>query len=117
LAAAACVALKILPASFTGDPERVARFRREAQVLAALKHPNIAQIYGREESDGKQFIELELVDGESLDQRIARRPIPLDEALRDGEAGGGASICKQFFTSLRRSASFSHRTRFHDLLI
>jgi serine/threonine-protein kinase len=75
------VALKILPASFTTDPERVARFRREAQVLASLNHPHIAQIHGMEESNGTQFLVLELVDGESLDKRIARGPIPVDEAL------------------------------------
>jgi serine/threonine-protein kinase len=75
------VALKILPASFTNDPERLARFRREAQVLASLNHPHIAQIYGLEEANGAQFLVLELVDGESLDKRIARGPIPVDEAL------------------------------------
>lgn len=75
------VALKILPDSFTNDPERVARFRREAQVLASLNHPNIAQIYGLEESNGTQFLVLELVDGESLDKPIARGRIPVDEAL------------------------------------
>jgi serine/threonine-protein kinase len=75
------VALKILPASFTNDPERVARFRREAQVLASLNHPHIAQIYGLEDSNGTQFLVLELVDGESLGKRIARGPIPVDEAL------------------------------------
>jgi serine/threonine protein kinase/Tol biopolymer transport system component len=74
-------ALKILPGSFTNDPERVARFRREAQVLASLNHPHIAQIYGLEEANGTQFLVLELVDGESLDKRIARGPIPVDEAL------------------------------------
>jgi Tol biopolymer transport system component len=75
------VALKVLPASFTNDPERVARFRREAQVLASLNHPHIAQIHGLEEVDGTQFLVLELVDGESLDKRIARGRIPVDEAL------------------------------------
>ena len=75
------VALKILPASFTNDPERVARFRREAQVLASLNHPHIAQIHGLEEVNGTQFLVLELVDGESLDKKIARGPIPVDEAL------------------------------------
>ena len=75
------VALKILPATFTNDPERIARFRREAQVLASLNHPHIAQIYGLEESNGTQFLVLELVDGESLDKRIARGPIAIDEAL------------------------------------
>jgi eukaryotic-like serine/threonine-protein kinase len=75
------VALKILPASFTTDPERVARFRREAQVLASLNHPHIAHIHGLDEANGTQFLVLELVDGESLDRRIARGPIPLDDAL------------------------------------
>src|SRR5215831_8255912 len=75
------VALKILPATFTNDPDRVARFRREAQVLASLNHPHIAQIYGLEESNATQFLVLELVDGESLDKRIARGRIPVDEAL------------------------------------
>src|SRR5262245_6615781 len=58
------VALKILPESFTGDPERVARFRREAHMLASLNHPNIGSIYGLEEADERQFLVLELVDGE-----------------------------------------------------
>jgi serine/threonine-protein kinase len=75
------VALKILPATFTNDPERVARFRREAQVLASLNHPHIAQIHGLDEADGTRFLVLELVDGESLDKRIARGRIAVDEAL------------------------------------
>jgi serine/threonine protein kinase len=75
------VALKILPASFTNDPDRVARFRREAQVLASLNHPHIAQIYGLEEANDTQFLVLELVDGESLDCRIAVGRIPVDDAL------------------------------------
>jgi serine/threonine-protein kinase len=75
------VALKVLPDTFTHDPERLARFRREAQVLAALNHPHIAQIHGLEEANGTQFLALELVDGESLDKRIARGPIPIDGAL------------------------------------
>ena len=75
------VALKILPDTFTHDPERVARFRREAHVLAALNHPHIAAIYGLDEANGSQFLVLELVDGESLDKRTARGPIPVAEAL------------------------------------
>ena len=75
------IALKILPTTFTNDPDRVARFRREAQVLASLNHPHIAQIHGLDDANGTQFLVLELVDGESLDKRIARGPIPVDEAL------------------------------------
>jgi serine/threonine protein kinase len=75
------VALKILPDTFTHDRERLARFRREAQVLASLNHPHIGAIYGLDEASSQQFLVLELVDGESLDRRIARGPIPVDEAL------------------------------------
>ena len=75
------VAIKVLPASLNTDPERIARFRREAQVLAALNHPHIAAIYGTEEANGIQFLILELAEGETLDQRIARRALAVDEAL------------------------------------
>ena len=75
------VALKILPDTFATDPERLARFQREAEVLASLSHPNIAGIYGLEESNGTRALVMELVDGETLADRIARGPIPLDEAL------------------------------------
>jgi serine/threonine protein kinase len=75
------VALKILPDTVTHDPERLSRFRREAQVLAALNHPHIGPIYGFDEANGTQFLVLELVDGESLDKRIAHGPIAVDEAL------------------------------------
>jgi serine/threonine-protein kinase len=75
------VALKILPDSFVHDPDRVTRFRREAQVLAALNHPHIAAIYGLEETNGSQFLILELVEGETLAQRLKAGPVPLDDAL------------------------------------
>src|SRR5215212_8532575 len=75
------VAVKVLPALFVSDPERVARFQREAKTLAALNHPNIAAIYGLEEAYGATALIMELVDGEDLAQRIARGAIPLDEAL------------------------------------
>ncbi len=75
------VAIKILPGAFTSDPERLARFEREARVLAALNHPHIGAIYGFEESDNVQALVLELVEGPTLADRIARAPIPLNEAL------------------------------------
>jgi serine/threonine-protein kinase len=75
------VALKILPDAFASDPDRLSRFKREAQVLASLNHANIAIIHGFEETDGVRALVLELVDGETLADRIARGPIPLDEAL------------------------------------
>jgi serine/threonine-protein kinase len=75
------VALKILPASFAADPDRLARFKREAHVLASLNHPNIAAIYGFEDSDDTHALVLELVEGRTLADRITKGPIPLDEAL------------------------------------
>jgi Tol biopolymer transport system component len=75
------VALKILPEVFALDPDRLARFRREAQVLAALNHSNIASIYGFEGSGSVQVLVLEFVDGPTVADRVARGPIPLDEAL------------------------------------
>ncbi len=75
------VALKILPDAFADDPDRLARFTREAQTLAALNHPHIAQVYGFEHSGNVRALVMELVEGEDLAQRIARGAIPLDEAL------------------------------------
>jgi len=75
------VALKILPASFAADAERLARFQREAEVLASLNHPHVAGIYGLEDSDGRRALVLELVEGETLHERIARGAIPVREAL------------------------------------
>jgi len=75
------VALKVLPAEVATDRERLARFQREAEVLASLNHPNIAHIHGLEEADGVTALVMELVEGEDLSQRIARGAMPLDEAL------------------------------------
>ncbi len=75
------VAIKILPSSLAADPDRLARFQREAEVLASLNHPNIAAIYGLEDADGVKALVMELVEGEDLAERIARGAIPLDEAL------------------------------------
>ena len=75
------VALKILPDAFAADPDRLARFKREAQILASLNHPNIAAIYGIEEAEGTRALVLELVEGPTLADRIRKGPIPLDEAL------------------------------------
>ena len=75
------VAIKILPAAVTADPDRLRRFEREARALAALNHPNIATIHGVEESDGIHALVLELVQGETLAERIAR-------AVQKGRAPG-----------------------------
>src|SRR5262245_11865360 len=75
------VAIKILPDAFAADPDRLARFEREAKTLASLNHPHIAAIYGFEKSGGLHALVMELVEGEDLSQRIARGAIPLDEAL------------------------------------
>jgi serine/threonine protein kinase len=76
------VALKVLPDHFAADPERLSRFQREGQLLASLNHPNIAQIYGLEQSGDSGCIVMELVEGETLDQRIKRGPVPFDEAMQ-----------------------------------
>ena len=75
------VALKVLPQAFTDDPDRLARFEREAKVLASLNHPNIGHIYGLEEAEGQKALVLELVEGPTLADRIKQGPIPIDEAL------------------------------------
>ena len=75
------VAIKVLPTEVSQDPERLGRFQREAQLLAALNHPNVGAIYGLEEAEGKPFLVLELVEGEELQQRLERGAIPVDEAI------------------------------------
>jgi serine/threonine-protein kinase len=75
------VAIKVLPKAFTSDPERLARFEREARVLATLNHPNIGAIYGVEHADGVQALVLELVEGETLASRLQRGPLPFSQAL------------------------------------
>jgi Tol biopolymer transport system component len=80
------VAVKLLPEVFAEDRERVARFKREATLLASLSHPNIATVHGFEESDGKHFLVLELVEGETLAERLRKGPIPIGETL---------DICRQ----------------------
>ena len=98
------VALKVLPELFALDPDRLARFKREAQVLATLNHPNIAAIYGLEESNGAQALVLELVDGPTLADRIALGPISLEEALTIGRQiaealGSGARERRSFIAT------------------
>ena len=85
------VAIKVLPERFTQDPERLARFQREAQVLASLNHPNIAAIHSFEHSEGVHFLAMELVEGETLAQRVARGPVPVEEALE---------VCRQIAEGL-----------------
>jgi Tol biopolymer transport system component len=75
------VALKVLPAEVAADPHRLARFQREAELLAALNHPHIAQIYGLAQTEGVPALVMELVEGSTLAERIARGPVPLDEVL------------------------------------
>src|SRR4029079_3028993 len=75
------VAIKVLPESFARDPERLARFNREAKILAALNHPYIGAIYGVEEDNGGSALIREPLEAPTLDARIAQRTIPMDEAL------------------------------------
>jgi serine/threonine protein kinase len=83
------VAIKTLPDEFSHDPDRLSRFQREAEVLALLNHPNIAAIYDLQEAEGSRFLVLELVEGETLAERIQGGPIPIDEALQIAK-----SICE-----------------------
>ena len=83
------IALKTIPEEFSRDPDRLSRFKREAEVLASLNHPNIAAIYDLQEAEGSQFLVLELVEGETLADRIAGGPIPIGEALQIAK-----SICE-----------------------
>jgi serine/threonine protein kinase len=76
------VAIKVLPEEFAKDADRVARFQREAKLLASLNHPNIAAIYGIEESNGTNFLVMELVEGQTLDDRIKSGPIQVEESLK-----------------------------------
>ena len=75
------VAIKALPEHLSSDADRLARFQRGAKVLASLNHPNIGAIHGLEEANGRQYLILEFVEGETLDERISRGPLPLDDAL------------------------------------
>ena len=75
------VAIKVLPEAFAQNEERLARFEREARLLASLNHPNIATLYGLEQSDGVQFLVMELADGETLAERLRRGPIPVEDTL------------------------------------
>ena len=84
------VAVKMLPEIFARDPERVSRFEREAKLLAALNHANIAALHGLEQFDGKHFRIMELVEGETLAERIERGPVPIPEALKIASTRGHA---------------------------
>src|SRR5262245_38820055 len=83
------VAIKILPEEFSRDHDRVSRFQREAEVLASLNHTNIGSIYDLQESNGSRFLIMELVEGETLAERIGRGKLPIDEALQIAK-----SICE-----------------------
>jgi serine/threonine protein kinase len=96
------VAVKTLPASFARDAERLARFEREAQVLAALNHPNLAIIHELVDVGGAKHLILELVEGETLAERIARGPVPVDEAL---------ALASQIADALEDQTGFGLRRR------
>ena len=96
------VAIKALPSDVAGAPERLARFRREAQLLASLDHPHIASIYGVEEVQERPFLILELVEGEDLSQRMKRGAIPVEEAL-----GIARQIAEALEAALRKGSSIA----------
>src|SRR6202162_5916774 len=97
------VAIKVLPEAFAHDADRLLRFQREAKMLASLNHPNIATIYGLEQSGGTSYLVMELVSGETLAERFPRdRPVPIDKAL---------AIAKQIAEALEAAheKGFIHR--------
>ena len=96
------VAIKVLPESLANDTQRLARFQREAEVLASLNHPNIAQIYGLEKSEGTTALVMEFVEGPTLADRIAQGAIPVDEAL---------SIAKQIAEGVSMACDRNTRAR------
>ncbi|UCC32593.1 MAG: serine/threonine protein kinase, partial [Phycisphaerales bacterium] len=98
------VAVKVLPEAFARDAERVARFQREAKVLASLNHPSVAAIYGFEESDAVRFLVMELVEGQTLAERLRAGALPVDEALE---------VCKQIAEALE--AAHEHGIIHRDL--
>ena len=98
------VALKILPAAFASDADRLARFTREAQTLAALNHPHIAQVYGFEDAGGVRALVMELVGGDDLSVLLARGAMPLAEALPIAR-----QIADALEATLRRSRARDHR--------
>ena len=98
------VAIKALPAAFAQDPERLARFEREAKLLASLSHPNIAGIYGLEEAEGTRYLVLEFVEGETLAARLTRGPLPADEV---------SEICRQIAAGVE--AAHEHGVIHRDL--
>ena len=97
------VALKILPQELASNPERAARFEREAITLASLQHPNVASIYGYQQADGETFLVMELVEGEDLAERLNRGAIPIDEvaeiSIVAAEAVGGGIVAVDLFES------------------
>ena len=88
------VALKLLPDTFASDPERLARFQREAQVLASLNHPNIAQVYGLEHVEGSACIVMELVEGETIADRLKRGPFSYPGSRRSRQADCRCPRCR-----------------------
>jgi serine/threonine protein kinase len=103
------VAIKILPDTFSHDPDRVSRFEREAEVLAALNHPNIAAIYDRQEASGLRYLLLELVEGETHADKLMRGPLLIDEALTIAESICEASNRAQGTCHFNRYCSSNHR--------
>ena len=107
-------AIKVLPDEFAENEERLARFKREAKVFASPNHPNIASIYGLEQSENTHYLELELVPGETLAERISRGPIPVDEAVeiatKIAEPWRKHTSTESFIATSSPRTSSAHRT-------
>ena len=106
------VAIKVLPKELSGDPEREARFQREARALASLQHTNVASVYGFEEADGVRFMVMELISGVELSQRMKAGPIPVDEALNIARQVAAGLDDQQLF-GIRFDLAFPAVNRLH----
>jgi serine/threonine protein kinase len=103
------VAIKALPAAFARDPERLARFEREARLLASLEHPHIAGIHGLEDVDGTPHLVLEFVEGETLEQRLARAPLTVRETLETcGQIASAIEAAHEQGSSIGTSSPARH---------
>lgn len=110
------VAIKTLPHGFSSDADRLSRFEREARVLASLNHPNIASIYGLEESQGMRFLVMELVEGETLAELLKRGPLSVEDALKLAVMPNGKEFVMVYLMGTQAQTAAPMRPRIEIVL-